>query len=206
MLEGEVVSIVPLTDLFGAEDELFQQGFGRGHVVLSSKWSDDVSEINDFFDSFSTLIASPRDISFPQANTRVSAFGISRVPKYAPTKGQSQAMVGTTSRLTSPISPSESNLFVTEQDQGLGNQVDLEAVPGVSPTSAIERYGYSGSLCHRIVKMIIVASEADDQTDTFYNTHVLPRLTELLGRAPIFGDVWYDGLTFKTFNGDTWQT
>lgn len=206
MIAGEVVSIIPLTDLFGVNNELFQQGFGRGHVVLSNKWSDDIAEINDFFDSFSTLIASPRDISFPQANTRVSAFGVSRVPKYIPTKGQSQALAGTTSKLSDPIAPSESNLFVTEQDQGLGNQIDLEAVPGITPTSAIQRYGYSGSLCHRVIKMIVVASESDDQTDDFYDVHVLPRLTELLGRAPIFGDVWYDGLAFKTYNGDTWQT
>jgi len=51
-----------------------------------------------------------------------------------------------------------------------------------------------------MVRLIVNASG----TDHDYDTDVLPRLRILLGRNPIFGDIWYDGTRFKTYNGDSW--
>lgn len=102
------------------------------------------------------------------------------------------------------MNPSTDNRYVTELDQGLGNQVDLEAVAGIVSNASIDRYGYSGSLCHKMIKMVIDATDLGNDT-TFYTNEILPRLTALLGRAPQFGDYWFDGTRFKIFNGDTWQ-
>ena len=113
-------------------------------------------------------------------------------------------MNGSTSRRTTPISPSYDNRFVCEQDQGLGNQVDLEAVPGVVPNAAIDRYGFSGSLTHKIIKLVVDADQLGNDS-TFYDTQLLPRLRALLGRDPQFGDFWYNGTRLMFNNGDSWQ-
>lgn len=201
--EGEIVEIVPLENLQLQEGLAeFQQHFGRGHVVLSSLWGGTSSEVTDFFSAFDSIVDSPADTDFSKSATRISSFGLSRVPKYVPTVGQSRAMVGSTARRTTPIDPSYDNRFVCEQDQGLGNQIDLEA--SVTAHAAIDRYGYSGGLVRKLVKMVVSGDLLGDDPN-FYEDQILPRLQILLGRSPVFGDTWYNGTRFMTFNGSSWQ-
>ncbi len=204
--EGEVVEITPIDDLQlqAGTGEEYQQHFGRGHVVLSSLWDGTSSDVADFFDAFEAIVDSPADTEFSAASTRLSSFGVSRVPKYVPTVGQSRALTGSTSRRTTPIPPSFENRFVTEKDQGLGNQIDLESKAGITPHAAIDRYGFSGGLVRPIFKMVVNADLLGSDPN-FYDIEILPRLRALLGRDPQFGDHWYDGTRLKFFNGDTWQ-
>jgi hypothetical protein len=206
MVDGEIVEITPIDDLQlqpGTSLE-FQQHFGRGHVVLSSLWDRTGTDITDFFDAFDTIINNPADTEFSQAATRLSSFGLSRVPKYVPTVGQSRALLGSTSRRTTPVPPSFDNRYVTEQDQGTGNQVDLEKQTGIIPNAAIDRYGYTGGLAHVIVKLVLDADLLGSDP-LFYDNQILPRLRILFGRDPQFGDFWYNGTRLMFFNGDTWQ-
>jgi len=203
--EGEIVEIVPIENLQLQEGLVeFQQHFGRGHVVLSSLWNKTSGDVEDFFAAFDVIANNPPDTDFSQASTRISSFGLSRVPKYVPTIGQSRALIGSTSRRTTPINPSFDNRYVCEQDQGLGNQVDLEAISSITPNEAIDRYGYSGSLVHKVVKLVL-ASDMLGSDPTLYDAQILPRLRVLLGRDPVFGDFWYNGTRLMFFNGDTWQ-
>lgn len=210
---GDIVAITPLTNLqnqSGADAALWGQHFGRGHVILSDVWTSTSTVIADFFAQFELLQDDPADIEFTQTSTRISSFGISRVPKYIPTIGQAQALRGSSARLVdSPTNPSDDNRYVTEADQGLGDRIDLEAQSGITPNSAIERFGYTGSLCHRVVKLIVNSTLTPTGTTvtvgTFYDTVVLPRLRILYGRDPIFGDQWHNGTRLFFFNGDTWQ-
>jgi hypothetical protein len=205
--QGEIVDIVPVDNLqlqSGADADDFNQHFGRGHVVLSSLWDKTTTEVDDFFDAFDSIADTPPDTEFSQTATRISSFGISRVPKYIPTIGQSQALKGSTSRRTAAINPSVDNRYVTELDQGLGNQVDLEAQSGISPNSAIDRFGFQGALVHKAVKLVVDATAVGNDPQ-FYDDEVLPRLRELLGREPQFGDFWYNGTRLMFHNGDTWQ-
>ena len=204
--EGTIVEIVPSGNLQlkSATAVEFQQHFGRGHVVLSSLWDKTTTEVDNFFDAFDLIVNNPADSEFTQSSTRISSFGVSRVSKYIPTIGQSRALAGSTSRRTIPVYPSDSNRYVCEQDQGLGNQIDLESQPGVTPHSSIDRYGFNGSLGHRVVKLVIDATSVGSDP-TFYDSQVLPRLTILLGRAPQFGDFWFNGTRLMFHNGDTWQ-
>jgi len=204
---GDIIEIISIDNLLlktGADSTQWEQGFGKGHVVLSSIWGGTTSEIQDFFDEFDSIAETPADISFSQTSTRISSFGISRTPKYTPTIGQSQALLGSTSRLNSPSQPGYDNRFVTEADQGLGNTIDLEAQSGISANSNIDRYGYTGALNHRIINLPIKTANLGSDPE-FYNTNVLPRLKILLGRDPKFGDGWYNGTRFMWFNGDSWQ-
>lgn len=200
---GEVVDIVPIANLELETGDDWLQHFGRGHVVLSSLWDGTTTEIGDWFDAFDLIAVSPADTSFTLSSTRISSFGISRVPKYVPTVGQSRALKGSTSRRSVSIDPSYDNRYVTELDQGVGNEVDLEAVAGIVPHVAIDRYGYSGSLCHVVFKMVIDATQLGSDPD-FYDDEILPRIQALLGRSPQFGDIWFDGTRFKTHNGSVW--
>lgn len=203
-VENDIVAITPIDDLqlkTGSDAE-FQQHFGRGHVVLSSLWDNVTTEIADFYSAFDVDVDGTK--SFTLTATRISSFGLSRVPKYVPTIGQARALVGSTARRSSPIYPSYDNRYVCEQDQGLGNQVDLDALPSVTPNAAIDRYGYSGALTHRIVKLVVDATKVGNDP-TFYDTQILPRLTALLGRAPAFGDFWFNGTRLMFHNGDAWQ-
>ena len=213
MTTNEVAAIVPITNLqlqAGTDAALWGQHFGRGHVVLSNEWGGTSATVADFFNAFALISDHPADISFSKESTRLSSFGISRIPKYTPTIGQAQALIGSTARRTTPINPSDANRYVTEQDQGLGSQIDLEAQPGITPQLALSKYGYTGSLCHKIVKLTLDATQlpaaGTAQAENFYLTQILPRLTILLGRAPVFGDIWYTGVSFNFFNGDTWQS
>ncbi len=202
--EGDIVSITPINNLVNSAvtSSEFTQHFGRGHVVLSSLWDGTSTEISDFFDVFDTLPEALLEFSVP--STRLSSFGISRVPKYVPTAGQSYALAGTTANRDTPIYPSDTNRYITEQDQGLGDQVDLESLTGISPNAAINRYGFSGSLAHRAVKLVVDATMVGSDP-AFYEDEILPRLTVLLGRAPQFGDFWHNGTRLMFYNGDTWQ-
>lgn len=203
--EGEIVEITPILNLelkTGTEEEQFRQHFGRGHAVLSSVWDNTSSEVDDFFDAFGTLLTD--DTEFSQSSTRISSFGLSRVPKYIPTIGQSRALAGSTSRLSSPLYPNDDNRYICEQDQGLGNQIDLESQPGITSNIAIDRYGYTGALAHRIVKLVVDATMLGSDP-SFYDNQILPRLRVLLGRDPQFGDGWFNGTRFMWHNGDTWQ-
>jgi hypothetical protein len=211
MTPGEIVDIDPAENLqlqSGTDQGTFGQHFGRGHVVLSDMWGPSAnSGIQAFFNTFGQLSESVAEIDFTPGATRLSSFGLSRVPKYTPTVGQSQAMKGSSGRFEPPLNPSDSNRFVTELDQGGGVTVDLEAQPGITPDPAVQRFGQIGALCHRIVRMIVdptLMPEGVDN-DVYYNTVILPRLTILLGRPPQFGDGWYNGTRFMWHNGDTWQ-
>lgn len=204
--EGQVVSINPINtgSLLLETSSEFNQHFGRGHVVLSSLWDNTTSEVQEFFDSFDNIIVTPSDTDFSQSATRISSFGISRVPKYSPTKGQHNALVGSTERRSSPIHPGDDNRYVCEADQGLGNIVDLTAQPGITDHVAIDRYGYTGSLVHKVIKLTVDATQLGSDPQ-FYESQILPRLRVLLGRDPIFGDEWFNGTRFMKHNGDTWQ-
>lgn len=202
---GEIVEISPFVNLKLSNDQLFDQHFGRGHAALSSLWDGSSTVVDDFFDAFATIITTPSDTEFSRSSTRLSAFGISRVPKFTPTKGQSQALQGSSSRLTVPKHPSAGNRYVTEQDQGTGNQIDLEAIDGITPNASIDRYGFTGALVHPIIRLNVSADNLGDNPAT-YEEEILPRLRVLLGgRDPQFGDFWYNGTRLMFNNGDSWQ-
>lgn len=202
MTADTVVALVPIENLWvnHAGDSAWHQGFGKGYALLSTLWSSSASTITDFFDSFLSVIGTPASVIFSKSATRLSAFSISRVPQYIPTVGQSEALRGS---LSGSTEPSSTNRYVVEGDQGLGTQVDFTvetSIPvGKRTHAAIDRYGYSGSLTHRIVQLVIDASD----TTLDYDTDVLPRLTVLLGRQPAFGDFWFDGTRLKFFDGST---
>tara|TARA_R110002110_G_scaffold50813_4_gene149838 strand:+ start:3001 stop:4740 length:1740 start_codon:yes stop_codon:yes gene_type:complete len=205
-VSGDIVSIEPEDDLklaLGTSNEELQH-FGRGHVVLSSLWDKATVTVDDFFDSLLNIVDNPADTSFSQAATRLSSFSISRVPKYTPTAGQSRALFGSTSRRTAPVLPSYENRFVTELDQGIGNQVDLESSSGVTSHVAIDRFGHAGSLCHKTIKLVVDSTKLPEDDTTFYDDHVLPRLRILLGRDPAFGDYWFNGTRLMFHTGDVW--
>lgn len=212
---NDIVSIQTVNNLLmadGTDQVLFNQQFGRGHVALASVWNAPTSEIDNFFTQFQTLpIANNFSTAFSIGATRISSFGVSRMSKYSPTIGQSEAMRGSTgSGLTglhkyriNALNPSDTNRYITEADQGQGLQIDLESIQGITPISAIERFGYTGSLTHRVVRLIVNTTELGNDTNVYAN-QVEPRLKILLGRDPIFGDFWYNGTRLFFYNGDTW--
>jgi hypothetical protein len=202
-LEDRLVGIVPDENLFPAYDAAgFHQGFGLGHVILSRKWGATSSEVDDFFDLFLTVIDTPAKVGFSKSAGRVSSFGISRVPENIPTLGMWDALFG--SRFPD-FAPDSDNRFVVEKDQGLGTTVDFSTDTRLAESKRvnpdIEDLAYTGALAHRVVKLVVNSGG----TDHDYDDDILPRLTILFGRAPAFGDGWFDGTRFKWFNGDTWQ-
>lgn len=200
---GQIVPIVDIEGLFPTQagNDLFHQGFGKGFVVLSDLWGGTSTNVNDFFDSFLPIIDEPPQAVFAQEATRVSSFGISRVPNTVPTLGQYQALKGSRDGQNEP---STSNRYIVEADQGLGTQIDFatntQLPADQRENEDIERFGYTGSLAHRLIKMVINSST----DDLDYEVEVLPRLKILLGRDPIFGDMWFDGTHVKYFIGDAW--
>lgn len=209
-IAGDVVEIIPyenLRDITGVNAALAGQNFGRGHVKLSDIWSGTSSIIQDFYVAMASL-GSVDQTEFTKSATRLGPLAVSRVNKYVPTLGENQALAGTTARRTPTIPPSDSNRYVNEKDQGLGQRIDLEVGGSLPPNPAIERYGYAGTLVRQTVQLclnqtLIGTTNVDAN---FYPNHVLPRLRILLGRDPIFGDEWFDGIRFMRYNGDTWQT
>jgi len=211
MVPGQIVAITPTDDLkmhVGSDDTLYQQHFGRGHVNLSSAWGGTSSTVQDFFDALALIVTG--EVTYTQSSTRLSSYSVSRVSKYVPTIGQNQAMEGTASLRSTPIPPSSDNLFVSEADQGQGDSVDLEADTDISPHAALDRYGFSGSLCHHMVRLCVDGTKLPTGTEsaagTFYEDEILPRLRLLFGRNPQFGDIWNDGTRFFIHNGDSWQS
>lgn len=203
MIAGQIVSIVPNNDLFNSETSSgFMQDFGKGHVVLSENWGITSGNIDSFFSNFSALINATSTATFGQSATRIGSRGISRVPKYSPTSGQSAALAGTSADFTTPIYPSSTNKYVTEKDEGQGNVTDLDNATGNSH-DAIDKYGYKATNIHKLIYLAIDPEKTDDDED-FYTTYALPRLRILLGRDPIFGDEWYNGQRFMKFNGSNW--
>lgn len=199
---GRIVMIEPTANLFGvtgAPETDWRQGYGRGHVVLSSLWGGTSSSVDSFFDSFITVIDDPAEVIFSKSSTRLSSFAISRVPKNTPTDGQAAALRGSRAEL---FDPNTANRYVVEADQGLGDKADFATHASLPvdkrENQDIERYGYTGALAHRMVYLCVNAAG----THHDYNADVLPRLQILLGRSPQFGDVWYDGTRFKFCNPD----
>ena len=200
MTAGSVVTITTTGNLLGGDTNANQQ-FGSGHVVLGQIWGTTV--ISNFFSAFSSIAIVPPAANYNEATATLSSYSTSRNSKYSPTKGQFAAAAGSTARLTTPIPPSDSNRFVTEQDVGLGNAVDLEAVTGITPHPAIAATGYTGSNLSRSFKLTVDTSST---TPINYQTDILPRIIALIGRAPVFGDRWFDSTVWKTFNGDSWTS
>lgn len=207
LISGNKVAIVPIpySQLLNADNgtrtnaqlDLWTQHFGRGHVILSRKWDVTGGTVDSFFDSLPEVSNGITTVVFNAAATAISSFACSRVPKYITTKGQSQALIGTVG------DPGASNRFITETDEGLGTQLDLEAQSGVISHVAISRYGNIGTRTHKCVKLVVDPAKVGTSSN-FYETEILPRLTLLLGRAPQFSDEWYNGTRFMRFNGDSW--
>ena len=197
MVANTVLEIVPIDNLLlatGSAIDKFMQGFGKGHVVLSSKWGGSTSEIEQFFDSLVPIIDDPPAAVFLQESTILSSFAISRNPKTVPTYGEAEALKGSTARRATPVYPSETNRYVNEQDRGKGDTVDFNA-QAIPPNVDIERYGFKGGLVRRFVTLIVNAAG----TNHDYSTNILPRLRILLGGDPVAGDQWFDGVRIKTF-------
>ena len=194
---GRVVAIEPMNDLFQKGTPDWQQHFGRGHVVLSSKWTGTNTEISDFFAAFAGVIDAPPNVLFNMSATRISSFGLSRVPKWTPTIGQAGALLGSTARRDVPINPSTDNRYVTEQDTGLGDQIDFSTCTALPEEKrehpSIARYGYTGGLVHRMVFLTIDA--ANDDYD--YDEDIKPRLECLFGGPIQPGYAWFDGTRMK---------
>lgn len=205
-----IVAITPINNLknySGTDSAAFNQHFGRGHVKLSDMWDGTGAQINDLYDAMAAL-GLIDETSFTKSSSRLGPLGVDRSSKYIPSIGESKALAGTTGvgRRSSPLNPNDSNRYVTELDEGLGQQIDLESVSGINPNSAFEKYGYIGTRVHKLVYLCIDHSLVNGSDPNFYTNETLPRLRALLGRNPIFGDVWYDGIRFMMFNGDTWQS
>lgn len=197
---GTEIRIYPTNNLIDNTDPaavLKRQNFGTGYVVLNSTWANDTA-ILDLFTGLTTIVDVPADRVF---KAELGEFALRRAPSTVPTIGQSQAMEGSTARRTSPNAPSDGNRFVTEGDQGIGDPLNFTEHSFPSNPD-IEDIGYTGSLLTK--KFIMKVNTANDANFN-YADDILPRMRLLLGgRDPIFGDVWYDGTVFKTFNGDTW--
>ena len=202
---GTRLAINPIENLFPTQagDILWRQGFGEGHVVLSDLWGATGGTIDDFFNRFLSIIDDPAQAVFTKEATRIGSFGLSRISKTLPTAGQAAALLGSRADTSEPNS---TNRYVVEADQGLGDQVDFATNTQLPEDRRenpdIERFGFTGSLAHRTVKMVMNT----DGSNHNYQDDVLPRLRILFGRDPVFGDFWWDGTTLKFFNGDTWVT
>jgi hypothetical protein len=208
-INGQIIPITPITNLLkqtGSDQDNFLQGFGTGHIVLSSIWGDGTSVISDFFRLFTTITDVPPIAAFTKDSAILSSFSLSRISRYTPTQGEGEALQGSTARLAIPVNPSDTNRYITEADQGLGDTIDFRTLvnfpdelrenPDINPVA------YTGALSHKIIFLITNANG----THFTYDRDILPRLTCLLGRPPAFGDFLWDGTYLKFMNGDTWIT
>lgn len=199
---GQVVAITPTSNLLkasGTDSDNFLQGFGSGHVVLGSLWGTTSGEVIAFFDQFLSLTTTTK-VTFTKDAGKLGSFALARNSRFVPTKGQWHALLGSTSRRTNVLPPSDNNRFITEADQGEGDRIDLSQVVGLTENPDIENIAYAGSLAHKAVKLIVDSAG----TQHNYDNDILPRLRILLGRDPIFMDVWWDGTLFKLYTGDEW--
>ena len=207
MEPGTIVNIRPINDLLEseiAEQENFRQGFGNGHVVLSSIWGSTTDEVDNFFEGFLAILDSPPVVTYTKESGILSNFGLDRNSVYTPTKGNWYALQGSSARRSSPLNPSDSNRYVTEADEGLGEPIDFRTKAGfpddLRENPDIEPIGYAATNVHKLVKLVVDASKDNHE----YERDILPRLVCLLGRDPIFGDIWFDGSLFKFNSGDAW--
>lgn len=201
---GSIIAITSLDNLqlqSGTDQDLYNQHFGRGHVILSSLWANSSTEIDDFFDSFNDL-----GLTEATFNIRLSSFALDRSSKFSPTVGQGEALLGTTSNRSTPISPSSTNKFVTELDEGQGDEIDLESISGISHHEGIDRYGYTGGRTQKTIMLCIDNNKIDSEDTDFYDNEIYPRLAQLLGRAPVMFDKWFTGTHLLFYNGSTWQS
>lgn len=206
MSPGDIVAIEPIENLFSTQsgEADWMQGFGEGHVTLSTKWGTTSGEIDSFFETIGAVTDNPPEVLFAQATGRISSWATSRVPSTIPTAGQSEALAGS---LGTTLPPSDTNPYVVEGDQGAGTQVDFDSTSELSDSLRnnpdIERYGYTGSLAHRMV--ILKVDSTGENHD--YATDILPRLRILLGRDPDYFDFWFDGTVLKFYiPGTGWVT
>lgn len=206
---GRVVNIIPTVNLLaggGTSEALYRQMFGAGHVVLSSLWGATTGEITAFFDSFLALVDLPARTTYGKDTTIIQALALSRSSRYIPNKGQYEALAGSTARRATPQIPSDSNRFVNELDEGLGDPVDFRTLPGfpdaLRENADIDAVGYKATRIHKAVKLCVDANG----TAHNYDTDILPRLRCLLGRDPILFDLWFDGTLLKFYSGDEWIT
>jgi len=203
---GDARNITPIENLLQENgNNSFQQGFGYGHVILSSKWSDTTSEIDNFFDSFLAILDNPPRAAYVKSSSILSCYALDRNSRNVPTNGQRNALAGSSARRATPLHPDDDNRFVTEDDEGLGDAVDFRTLAGF-PDSLRENedlacIGYKATSIHKIVKLVVDSSKANHE----YDRDIKPRLQILFGRDPIFGDGWYDGTIIKFYNGDSWQ-
>jgi len=177
---------------------------GLGYAILSDLWDGTTAVISDWFAAIGANTSTDHQVNYGLARARLSSFGVSRISQYSPTLNQSLALTGTASNLSSPQVPSNSNKYVTELDAGLGNRIDLEAISTNTIEAAIDRFGFTGGLANRIVKLVVDSTKVPNDP-TFYDNKIYPRLQTLFGRDPVFGDGWFNGTRFLWFNGDTWQ-
>jgi len=203
---GDIINILPIENLLQESGNVsFQQGFGYGHVALSSKWSDTTSEIDGFFDSFLAILDNPPRAPYVKSSAILSSYALDRNSRNVPTNGQRDGLVGSSARRSSPIHPSDDNRFVTEKDEGLGDSVDFRTLAGfpdvLRENLDIEPIGYKATSVHKLVKLVVDSSQPNHE----YERDILPRLITLFGRAPIFGDMHYDGTIVKFYNGNSWQ-
>jgi len=205
---GRIVNIEPNDDLLsqtGSDQINFRQGFGMGHVVLSTVWGSSSDEVDNFFESFLAILDVSASTTYVKSSSILSSYGICRVPAYTPTKGQWEALSGSSARRDTPLNPSDSNRFITESDEGLGDAVDFRTLAGfpddLRENEDFEPIAYKATSIHKLVKLVI-NSDGDNHD---YNTDILPRLRCLFGRDPVFGDEWYNGTYFMRYNGDAWQ-
>ena len=198
-VEGQIVKIEPIEDLLladGSDQALFRQGFGRGHVRLSSLWAGTSTVVQDFFDAFGAVIDEPADVTFTKSSTILGAPGaLSRSSRNTPTDGQSAALAGSSARRDPAQNPSDDNRFINEADQGIGQEVNFDDESGFTSNTDIEPIANKGALAHQIVFLTVDSSG----TSHDYTTDILPRLRFLLGRDPEPGDFWYDGTRLKFF-------
>jgi hypothetical protein len=84
MTPGEVVEIVPVDNLQLHDGEAeFGQHFGRVATLFCRVCGTATpTTLTDFFAAFDLIVNSPPDSDFSQSATRISSFGLSRVPKY----------------------------------------------------------------------------------------------------------------------------
>lgn len=209
MSPGTVVNIVDETNLLendSTDEANFRQDFGRGHVVLSSLWGSTTDEVASFFEGFTAILDTPPEATFVKESAILSSYSVNRSSRYVPTKGQWEALAGSTSRREAPINPSDGNRFITELDDGLGEAVDFRTLSGfpdeIRENPDIEPIGYTATSLRRLVRLVVDASK--DNHD--YDRDILPRLQCLFGRPPVFGDMWYTGTIFKMYNGDQWMS
>lgn len=173
----------------------WEQGFGKGYVVLSKKWGTSAlsTEVENMFDAIATH--SQIYFDFNLESTILSAYAIERSSKNIPTNGQFAALRGSGGD-SNP--PSASNPYVVKGDSGLGTAVNLTIKFGAK--EGISNTGYMATHASPLVHL-----EVDASKETYdYDSDVSPRLKELFGRNLQFGDRWYDGVRLLLYNGDTW--